>query len=291
MTKLGDINLNRSTNLLHLLLLASISLTLYLLWTSHGPIYVNPNLTNEKQPQDHHQLPRLVNPKNDKWPIKYKIPDQMLTLAQYDHVESSYEGYQRNKGYTVDTENGLVINVNVDEEFAPINTQITNNEDELFEIKGMDSKLFQDLAKKIDTQHPTSSPSPGKPFYHTILTLVKKCQPLLPAGGINNPSHYNAKNKNIKTGKNKIPTNSGNLRENHKDEPIRTKKYLDSFLQLSTVEKQRLTNSHQCFVDNMPQEFPPDLINSNESSGYLYIGVGKYDWLVLVSLLQLRSTG
>ncbi|KAH3684733.1 hypothetical protein WICPIJ_004319 [Wickerhamomyces pijperi] len=126
-------------------------------------------------------------------------------------------------------------------------------------------------------------------FNDQLFPLIAQSKPTI--GSINNGEHYNKKNSNPVGWLNKIPVNSGKLRESHISEPIRSKNYLSSFLQLSDSEKQSLKDSHANFVEKMPAGFPESIDVNIKGDGILYCGGGRYNWLVLLSLKRLRETG
>lgn len=126
-------------------------------------------------------------------------------------------------------------------------------------------------------------------FNDQLFPLIAQSKPSI--GGINNHEHYNKNNPWPKGWGDKIPVNSGKLRESHISEPVRSKNYLDSFLKLNPEEKESLTNSHATFVERMPSHFPDSIDANIKGDGILYCGGGKYNWLVLLSLKRLRETG
>lgn len=127
-------------------------------------------------------------------------------------------------------------------------------------------------------------------FLPELLKAVIDSQPTV--GAINTPEHYNKTNKYPTQKKNKkIQVYEGHLRDNKDSEHVRTKEYLRSYLQLSPEELQSMKDSHKKFLQKMPDKFPEGLGNRFRGRGILYVGGGKYDWLVLLSLKMLRDSG
>lgn len=117
---------------------------------------------------------------------------------------------------------------------------------------------------------------------------IKDAKPTI--GAINNDNHFTPNNKFAKGGR-RVPRFSSNFRENKADDYILTKEYLTSFVQLSKEEKQALTDSHDKFKESLLDSFPEEIEKKFNGNGIIYVGGGKYNWLVLVSLKQLRNTG
>ncbi|KAH3681478.1 hypothetical protein WICPIJ_007557 [Wickerhamomyces pijperi] len=115
-----------------------------------------------------------------------------------------------------------------------------------------------------------------------------------PSWGINEPNHYH--------GGQRIPMFGAKYRDNEINEPVRTKEYLLKFFKLFPGEFEELKDSHYSFVKGMMSEFPGVEIDNywaklygkkqgERRDGILYVGGGKYNWLVLLSLKKLRDTG
>ena len=128
-----------------------------------------------------------------------------------------------------------------------------------------------------------------KEFVSELLENVLSSDPNIEP--INNAGHYNKSNVYGKTGSGKVPLLSGKLRENKGNEPIRSKEYLRSYMQLSEDEMAKLTASHKRIVELLPDKFPDEFEKNFKRRGILYAGGGKYNWLVLLSLVMLRNTG
>ncbi|ODV70938.1 uncharacterized protein CYBJADRAFT_187109, partial [Cyberlindnera jadinii NRRL Y-1542] len=73
-----------------------------------------------------------------------------------------------------------------------------------------------------------------KKFVSELLENILSSKPSIEA--INNSNHYNASNVYQKTRMHKMPTLLGKLRENNGVDPIRSKEYLRSYMQLSEDE-------------------------------------------------------
>lgn len=121
-----------------------------------------------------------------------------------------------------------------------------------------------------------------------LLQAVFDCKPSF--GSINNKNHYNQNNK-FPSEAYKIPTLSGNLKQGSRDEEVRSKNYLNSFLQLTGEEMAQLKNSHKVYLEKMPQAFPDNIAGDFKGNGILYAGGGQYNWLVLISIKMLRDLG
>ncbi|ONH66139.1 hypothetical protein BON22_3915 [Cyberlindnera fabianii] len=89
----------------------------------------------------------------------------------------------------------------------------------------------------------------------------------------------------------KIPVLDGKLRENNGVDPVRSKQYLSSFLQLNEDEFNDLQKSHDKIMESIPDRFPESIEQDIKGRGILYAGGGTYNWLVLLSLKMLRDTG
>ncbi|KAI5960662.1 uncharacterized protein KGF55_004555 [Candida pseudojiufengensis] len=160
-----------------------------------------------------------------------------------------------------------------------------------------------------------------KQFFLNLVEKLEDCKPNI--GSINNNEHYSNKIKIEKYYQNlnklsdeqmkeipenqeyihklgHIPVFDGHLREQYINEPVRTKEYLSLFLQLNDSEISSLKQSHEKFINSMPNEWPKDLliennnINQNQflkGDGIVYLAGGKYDQLVLLSIKILRKLG
>ncbi|ODQ64446.1 nucleotide-diphospho-sugar transferase [Nadsonia fulvescens var. elongata DSM 6958] len=116
-------------------------------------------------------------------------------------------------------------------------------------------------------------------FMLSIIDTINKAAPKK-IGDINNKEHY--------LDGHGIPVYGGHLRENSYKEPVRTKKYLASFLSLKENEVNSLKESHEIVIDQLPENFPSGIFDGN---GIVYVGGGKYNWLVLLSIKALRNLG
>jgi alpha 1,2-mannosyltransferase len=70
--------------------------------------------------------------------------------------------------------------------------------------------------------------------------------------------------------------------------PILSKNFLNECLYLPDDMYESLKNSHNYFVDNIPETFEPGTYNGN---GIIFIGGGKFSWLSLLGIENLRFTG
>lgn len=127
--------------------------------------------------------------------------------------------------------------------------------------------------------------------------LIEAARPTV--SGINNAAHYSQAKASNKYDNNngKIPVYGGHWRESYLAEPVRTKDYLLHFLRITTQEKNALQNSHTAFMNTRPKAFPGQLLKAGrkfgfmEGDGIVYLGGGKYNQLVLLSISLLRDTG
>lgn len=163
----------------------------------------------------------------------------------------------------------------------------TKEQTYIFHINDMASDpKYSALSSYTDESRLTSELSQNPVFRsfinHDLFDLIKESDPNI-TGGLNNDAHY-------KDGR-RIPMLLGKLRENNVVDALRSKNYLSQFFTLSDEEKKILSDSHSNFVAKMPGDYPEEIRNSIKGDGILYCGGGKYNWLVLVSLKQLRSTG
>lgn len=134
-------------------------------------------------------------------------------------------------------------------------------------------------------------------FFETTMKSIEDAKPLI--GGINNDDHYNsARLENKFSNRNgRIPVYGGHWRESYTEEPVRTKEFLSYFLRLSESEIEELKRSHQSYIEKMPNKVPEKLLRVGASFGYMkgdgivYLGGGKYNQLVMLSISILRSTG
>lgn len=134
-------------------------------------------------------------------------------------------------------------------------------------------------------------------FFNDLFVLIETCGPEIEK--VNNNDHYQAsKDANKFPNRDgRVPTYGGHLRENYLEEPIRTKELLESYLQLSKEEIFALTKSQSKFMESMPNEYPLEMVELSKynhflkGDGIVYLGGGKYNQLVMLSLKLLRSHG
>ncbi|KAH3675915.1 hypothetical protein WICPIJ_009205, partial [Wickerhamomyces pijperi] len=162
----------------------------------------------------------------------------------------------------------------------------TKEESRVFHIKDMaydaTYRTYPDYNNpERQQQHLSQNPIFRDFINDELFKLIKASDPQL--GGLNNDDHYHEARR--------IPMLNGKLRENNVRDPIRSKNYLSKFFKLTTGEQRIMSESHQNFVKNMPADYPEEIQEQIKGDGILYCGGGKYNWLVLVSLKQLRSTG
>lgn len=67
-----------------------------------------------------------------------------------------------------------------------------------------------------------------------------------------------------------------------------SKSYLSGFLKLSDTEFDDLKASHDYVIDKLPLQAPAGLYSGD---GIVYVGGGKFNWLVLLSIRALRAEG
>ncbi|CAK7910808.1 alpha-1,2-mannosyltransferase Mnn2p [[Candida] anglica] len=133
-------------------------------------------------------------------------------------------------------------------------------------------------------------------FLANLLKSIQECKPRIDS--INNNEHYpNQENSKYPTREGRAPLYGGHLRENYLQEPVRTEEMLSSYLHLTEEELNSLKSSHDSFLSIMPQEFPQELFNNSlhnnfmKGDGIMYLGGGRYNQLVLLSLKTLRDSG
>lgn len=73
-----------------------------------------------------------------------------------------------------------------------------------------------------------------------------------------------------------------------KEEQVFPESYLLQFLQITDAEERELTISHQYALDNLPGSAPDGLYSGE---GVVIVGGGKFNWLTLLNIKRLRSTG
>lgn len=136
-----------------------------------------------------------------------------------------------------------------------------------------------------------------KIFFLNVMKHIEENKPSIK--GINNEEHYKqAKEENRYQNKDgKAPTYGGHYRESYKNEPVRTKEYLDYFFRLSDDETRSLKSAHDKYLLVMSRKIPENLLEFGlkvgfmKGNGIMYLGGGKYNQLVLTSLSVLRSLG
>ena len=154
-------------------------------------------------------------------------------------------------------------------------------------------------------------------FFVQLIDTIEDCKPDLDP--INNDNHYpngdkivkyyelrnkipleNMKQFNIERlihRNGRIPIYGGHLREQYKDELIRNKEFLSMYLTLSDSEISALKKSHTKFLETMMENWPENLFKFNKfnnfmkGDGIVYLGGGKYNQLVLLSIKILRENG
>lgn len=134
-------------------------------------------------------------------------------------------------------------------------------------------------------------------FMSELVRNIADAKPL--CGGINNDAHYEASRKEnaFPNRKGRIPVYGGHWRESYTDEPVRTKEYLLYFFRATDSEVEALSDSHDKFIRSMPRKFPLELYDLGKpldfmtGDGIVYLGGGKYNQLVLLSISMLRASG
>lgn len=132
-------------------------------------------------------------------------------------------------------------------------------------------------------------------FVEKVLGTLDEVRPSI--GGINNNDHYAAAKGSDKYQhrEGRIPVYGGHWREFYLEEPVRTLEYLLHFFRITDEEKTALQKSHRAFLESMPQNFPAELLDAGkkfgfmEGDGIVYLGGGKYNQLVLLSISLLRQ--
>jgi len=134
-------------------------------------------------------------------------------------------------------------------------------------------------------------------FMSNLMKTITAAEPA--CSKINNDAHYLAakKEKKFPNREGRIPVYGGHWRESYKKEPVRNEEYLLYFFRPTETEIQALTDSHLKFVAEMPESFPAELkeMGQDESfmrgDGIVYLGGGRYNQLVLISISMLRALG
>lgn len=67
-----------------------------------------------------------------------------------------------------------------------------------------------------------------------------------------------------------------------------SEKHLSKFLQVDIFELQQMIDSHRLVMENLPDEYPEGIYKGN---GIAYVGGGKYSWMALLSIKNLREIG
>lgn len=130
-------------------------------------------------------------------------------------------------------------------------------------------------------------------FMLDLYRLMEECAPKI--GGIRR--HYKPEENKFPSEDGHLPVYGGHWREFYTEEPVRTKEYLLSFLRLSAAEVLLLAELHALYMHKMPKLFPEALLNAGRKSGFMqgdgivYLGGGKYNQLVLLLVLVLRTQG
>lgn len=132
-----------------------------------------------------------------------------------------------------------------------------------------------------------------KKFFDNIYNLLKEHKPSIE--GIDK-DHYN-KDNSYPNSDGKFVLYDGHLRENYKQEPVRTKSMLLEYLKLSDFEVESLRGSHDKYLQAIPDFFPEALLESSKyndfmkGDGIMYLAGEKYNQLALLSIKLLRSSG
>lgn len=154
-------------------------------------------------------------------------------------------------------------------------------------------------------------------FFEDLQTLLEDCNPGISA--INNDAHYPNGDKILKKyaekkrkseeemktvniprtvhNKGRLPIYGGHLREGYRDEMVRTQDMLSMYLTLEQNEIDALKESHSKFMKKMDKDWPKELLDYNtfndfmKGDGIVYLGGGKYDQLVFLSVKLLRDHG
>lgn len=146
------------------------------------------------------------------------------------------------------------------------------------QLGGVSSKLSENQEKlKLINQNPENDKTGSRikkaqDFYTSIFDIFDKGRPQVgPLHNYKNEERiYHAAYEGLSSG------------------PVFTEEYLYQFLQLTDAELESLTESHKYVVDNLPETYPQGLYKGN---GIVYVGGGKFNWLLLLSIKSLRSVG
>lgn len=175
-----------------------------------------------------------------------------------------------------------------------------SNKFDIIEIREYDYNALQvePHAKLLDdARKVTKFKEQFTTFMSDLMLKISEAKPDLE--NINTDAHYAASKLENKheNREGRIPVYGGHYRELYTKEPVRTKEFLLYFLRLAPKEVSALQDSHNKFMDSMPLLFPQDLYDLGEDldfmvgDGIVYLGGGKYNQLVLLSISLLRSSG
>lgn len=218
-------------------------------------------------------------------------------------------------GYHHDRKHGLMVIQQQDPRYLSEEKQFWNFDYDPVRDKDMDIHYingynYTEEAVRIDavpsglnaslvelTEHEISFMNGFTEFFVELFELIEKSEPK--TDSLQNDEHYAEAKKT-----NKFPNNNGrvmiyggHLREQYKNEPIRTKEMLGNYLRLSTKEVEALSKSHAHFLKYMPRNIPEKLVSFGQYShfmkgdGIVYLGGDRYNQLVLLSIKTLRSNG
>lgn len=113
----------------------------------------------------------------------------------------------------------------------------------------------------------------GHDFYEQIMKVIKNAKPT--CGKLDNYPNGPAKAELVE-----IATGSNGR--------VFSEKYLSDALKLDESQKELMAASHKYALENLPENAPKGLYLG---TGIAYVGGGKFNWMVLLSLRQLRARG
>ncbi|RKP31909.1 nucleotide-diphospho-sugar transferase, partial [Metschnikowia bicuspidata] len=126
--------------------------------------------------------------------------------------------------------------------------------------------------KKLDRAADASKLEMGHVFFHKIMQVILDAKPKLSAPL---DQYWNKKFESDRF-------------ERGKESQIYSESYLLQFLKVSEAEEIALTASHKYALDHLPEKAPEGLYRGD---GIVFVGGGKFNWLTLLSVKRLRSTG